>query len=320
MPRPASISRSCTSRSRHTSPSIGYSLSPDRYSRRATSTSRTTVGSSSRSIPSIAGGAGASPGSSLGSTASRPSIAATTTPCPFPFPLPWPWPGACTTPWPLSPARRGAAGGPNSRAGTDEVTPVSLSFTSAAAVGLRASLPPKITSSIRSPRRLRALCSPSTHVMASTRLLLPQPLGPTMAVTPRSKASSDRSGKLLNPESSRRCSRILRNPLPDPGGFAPADPPTRSLTGPPGSPLRSRGARPWRALAQARTRRQPPRLGPTDLDRRAAGNAVESDDGLQAERRGQDGATTLVPRPGQRGPTSAGRTARHWKRVRPTDR
>src|SRR5262249_29877179 len=56
--------------------------------------------------------------------------------------------------------------------------------------------------------RLLALCSPSTHVMASTTLLLPQPLGPTMAVTPWSNASSDRSGKLLNPAISRRLSLI----------------------------------------------------------------------------------------------------------------
>ena len=78
-------------------------------------------------------------------------------------------------------------------------TSVSFSRTSAAAVGLRASLPLKITSSMRSPRRLLALCSPSTHVMASTTLLLPQPFGPTMAVTPSSNPSSARSGKLLKP-------------------------------------------------------------------------------------------------------------------------
>ena len=41
-----------------------------------------------------------------------------------------------------------------------------------------------MTSSIFSPRRLLALCSPSTQVRASATLLLPQPLGPTMAVTP----------------------------------------------------------------------------------------------------------------------------------------
>src|SRR5215469_14435056 len=78
-------------------------------------------------------------------------------------------------------------------------TPLNLSRTSAAAVAFRASLPLKMTSSIRSPRRLLALCSPSTHVIASTTLLLPQPFGPTIAVTPWSKPNSARSGKLLNP-------------------------------------------------------------------------------------------------------------------------
>ena len=62
-------------------------------------------------------------------------------------------------------------------------TPLKRNRTSAVAVGLRASLPLKMTSSIRSPRRLFALCSPITQVMASATLLLPQPLGPTMAVT-----------------------------------------------------------------------------------------------------------------------------------------
>src|SRR5687767_16024232 len=76
--------------------------------------------------------------------------------------------------------------------------------TSAAPVGLRASEPLKMTSSILSPRRLLALCSPRTHVSASATLLLPQPFGPTMAVTPRSNASSDRSEKDLKPEISRR--------------------------------------------------------------------------------------------------------------------
>src|SRR5688500_17869448 len=65
-----------------------------------------------------------------------------------------------------------------------------------------------MTSSIFSPRRLLALCSPSTHVMASATLLLPQPLGPTMAVTPSSNASSDRSENDLKPEISRRSRRI----------------------------------------------------------------------------------------------------------------
>src|SRR6185295_2606050 len=86
----------------------------------------------------------------------------------------------------------------------------------AVAVGFRASLPLKMTSSIFSPRRLRALCSPSTQVIASATLLLPQPLGPTIAVTPRSNASSERSEKDLKPEISRR-SRCIRT---DSGGNA----------------------------------------------------------------------------------------------------
>src|SRR5688572_23146000 len=46
--------------------------------------------------------------------------------------------------------------------------------------------------------------------MASVTLLLPQPLGPTIAVTPSSKASSDRSENDLKPEISRRSRRITR--------------------------------------------------------------------------------------------------------------
>ena len=55
---------------------------------------------------------------------------------------------------------------------------------------LARSEPLKMTSSMVPPRRLLALCSPSTQVMASERLLLPQPLGPTMPVTPPWKDSS----------------------------------------------------------------------------------------------------------------------------------
>src|SRR5258708_36487658 len=65
-----------------------------------------------------------------------------------------------------------------------------------------------MTSSIFSPRRLLALCSPISHVMASATLLLPQPLGPTIAVTPLSKASSERSEKDLKPLISIRSRRM----------------------------------------------------------------------------------------------------------------
>src|SRR5881394_3246378 len=90
-------------------------------------------------------------------------------------------------------------------------TPLNRSRTSADAEGFRASLPLLMTSSIFSPRRLLALCSPITHVMASATLLLPQPLGPTMAVTPLSKASSDRSENDLNPLISRRSRRMAHH-------------------------------------------------------------------------------------------------------------
>src|SRR5437879_5833348 len=65
-----------------------------------------------------------------------------------------------------------------------------------------------MTSSMRSPRRLLALCSPITHVIASATLLLPHPLGPTIAVTPLSKASSERSENDLNPLISIRSRRM----------------------------------------------------------------------------------------------------------------
>jgi hypothetical protein len=50
--------------------------------------------------------------------------------------------------------------------------------------GLRSRVPAKITSSMRVPRRLLALCSPKTQLIASLMLDFPQPFGPTMAVMP----------------------------------------------------------------------------------------------------------------------------------------
>jgi hypothetical protein len=154
-PSPVSINSSCTSRSRHISPSMRYSLSPERYKRRVTSTVRAINGLSSSS-------------GSTGATSSAPP--------------------ACA-----------------------DRTSLSRRRTSAAPVGFRASLPLKITSSIRSPRRLLALCSPSTQVIASATLLLPHPFGPTMAVTPRSKERWERSEKDLKPAISSCCIRIVVN-------------------------------------------------------------------------------------------------------------
>ncbi len=121
---------------------------------------------------------------------------------PFPFA-----PGAAPS-WPFSAASDATSS--IDRAGPETLfaTPLKRSRTSAAAVGFRASLPLKMTSSIRSPRRLLALCSPITQVMASATLLLPQPFGPTMAVTPLSKASSERSENDLKPLISNRSRRM----------------------------------------------------------------------------------------------------------------
>ena len=59
-----------------------------------------------------------------------------------------------------------------------------VSVTCAIPSGLRSRVPAKITSSMRAPRRLLALCSPSTQLMASLRLDFPQPFGPTIAAMP----------------------------------------------------------------------------------------------------------------------------------------
>src|SRR5215831_5612470 len=163
-PSPVSIRSSWTSRKRATCPSIRYSLSPDLYSRRVTSTSRAT--------------------DRISSSADTDGPAA----------------------WSIRPAPAPAIS--NTGADTCFTTPLNLRRTSAAADGLRASLPLLITSSMRSPRRLLALCSPITHVIASATLLLPQPFGPTMAVTPLSNDSSERSENDLNPLISKRSRRM----------------------------------------------------------------------------------------------------------------
>src|SRR5262245_64583616 len=61
-----------------------------------------------------------------------------------------------------------------------------------------------MTSSIRLPRRLLGLMSPSAHFTASTTLLFPHPLGPTIAVMPSPKSKVVLSTNDLNPWISRR--------------------------------------------------------------------------------------------------------------------
>src|SRR5476649_2822883 len=86
-------------------------------------------------------------------------------------------------------------------AGAVRVLLSSDSITSAMLRAGRVPAPAKITSSISLPRICLAEVSPITHFRASTRLDLPQPLGPTMPVMPGSMASSVGSTKDLKPES-----------------------------------------------------------------------------------------------------------------------
>ena len=73
-------------------------------------------------------------------------------------------------------------------------------LTSAIPVGGRVPVPLKITSAMRSPRSRRALCSPSTQVMASERLDFPQPFGPTTAAMPSRKFQPRPVGEGFEPE------------------------------------------------------------------------------------------------------------------------
>ena len=75
----------------------------------------------------------------------------------------------------------------------------STSVTSATPTAERADEPEKMTSSIAWPRSCLALCSPSTHRIASETFDLPEPLGPTTTVRPGSKTMWVRSAKDLNP-------------------------------------------------------------------------------------------------------------------------
>src|SRR3984885_15331749 len=77
---------------------------------------------------------------------------------------------------------------------------MSVRETSAMPVGLRSRVPAKMTSSILTPRRDLADCSPRTQAMASGIFDLPQPLGPTMAAMPSPESwTSVRSQKDLKP-------------------------------------------------------------------------------------------------------------------------
>ncbi len=84
-----------------------------------------------------------------------------------------------------------------------------LRCTSAKWACLRLLVPLNSTFSILSLRSMRDFCSPNTQRMASTTLLFPQPLGPTIPVTPSLKWMVTLSPKLLKPFISIDFNRIL---------------------------------------------------------------------------------------------------------------
>src|SRR3954469_24527729 len=87
-----------------------------------------------------------------------------------------------------------------------------MTVASAAFIGLRPALPEplKMQSDMSLPRRLLADCSPSTHLMPSTMLDLPEPFGPTTTVMPAGNSKRVLSAKLLKPKSSSALSMTRR--------------------------------------------------------------------------------------------------------------
>ena len=121
--------------------------------------------------------------------------------------------------------------------------------------------------------------------MASATLLLPQPLGPTMAVTPRSKDRCDRSENDLNPAISICCKRM-------------ADPWLKHVTpwraardGPPARPVRNK-----KAARNPPGRRADERLGTPETN--------PTCEGVQRDRFGRP----VTPCPARRAPRALRRS------------
>src|SRR5450759_5420557 len=67
-----------------------------------------------------------------------------------------------------------------------------------------------MTSSIFLPRRSLAVPAPRTHLTASTMFVLPEPFGPTIAVTPPSNRISVGRAKVLKPQQVKRAEEQVR--------------------------------------------------------------------------------------------------------------
>src|SRR6201998_3733960 len=86
--------------------------------------------------------------------------------------------------------------------------------TSARPKAARLAVPMKITSSMRALRSARVLWAPRTQVTASTTLDLPDPFGPTTAVTPGSNSKTVASAKDLKPFMVSRLRNTVRRYQP----------------------------------------------------------------------------------------------------------
>ena len=139
--------------------------------------------------------------------------------------------------------------------------------------------------------RLLGLMSPSTHLMASTTLLLPQPLGPTMAVMPSPKSNDRAVGERLEAldlEAADLHGRVVRS------GSA------RGL------PNRGSGEGPdlaRRPVGRTKVRARP--LAPEPRRRRTSRGPLQRSEGrgdsasrTTADRRGQDGRPLRAPTEG----------------------
>src|SRR5215472_4090162 len=79
-----------------------------------------------------------------------------------------------------------------------------------------------MTSSILRPRRSRAWPEPRTHLIESTMFVFPEPLGPTIAVTPPSNWISVCRAKVLKPSNcSDLRNKSVRGRLADVGVGSP---------------------------------------------------------------------------------------------------
>ena len=177
-PSPVPMNKSWMSRRRQTWPSIKYSLSPERNSRRVTAISPERW----RSL----GGRPRPPWPSPSLSSAAPS-------------------GSCVS-------TCGRSSSSSAKPASSYSGSTSVMLTSAMLVGGLVPVPLKMTSDMRSPRRL--FCSPRTQETASDRLDLPQPFGPTMAATPPENSSRERSPNDLKPSSSSFFSLYKLHPFP----------------------------------------------------------------------------------------------------------